>query len=193
QWLIHSNVAPTATADGFTWQAANGQQVQVTTLLPAEHTVTTYSDKAVLGPSNNFLPQELKGYQTRISPVSTSSWQTFLNVVQSGAKGTVFSDTLVKATDDSAEGTLVHRAGQSDTLVLFGALQAGRVLEQGYTVHYTASTSNTQVDLTDLDPSKSWTISINGGPAQQLTVSSQGVASFTVQGAGDNTFRLASA
>ncbi len=114
-------------------------------------------------------------------------------MVQSGTKGTVFNDTLVKADNDSAEGTLVHRAGQSDTLVLFGALQAGRVLEQGYTVHYTASTANTQVNLTDLDPHKHWTISINGGPAQQLTVSTQGVASFAVQGAGADTFTISAA
>ena len=75
------------------------------------------------------------------------------------------------------------QGGLADALVLFGAKQGERVLSAGYTVNWTAGASSTDLHLLDLDPTKKWSVRVNGGAVVPLTVSSAGVGQLAGLGA----------
>ncbi|MBX6315967.1 MAG: hypothetical protein IRY99_24095, partial [Isosphaeraceae bacterium] len=56
--------------------------------------------------------------------------------------------------------------------------------------HWTGSAAQTEAHLFDLDPSKSWTVRIDGGAAVALKVSAQGVANVPLSRAGAHTLIL---
>jgi hypothetical protein len=190
QWVINAPANPTVTASGLSWTTAGGEDVSVSTLLPLQETRTVYSDSTLFGNNPSILASEKTGYQVRISPATTEQYDLFLNVVQASDPGTVLKNTLVTSAGGEAQGTLVQRGGLPDTLVMFGAEEAQRVLSAGYTATYTAGSSTSTVYLLDLDPSKTWTVRVDGGPATRVSVSSQGVAQLSVTGAGSHTFQL---
>jgi hypothetical protein len=85
---------------------------------------------------------------------------------------------------------LVQRGGLADTLVMFGAQQATRILSSGYSMTWTAGTTSTNLFLMDLDPTKSWSVRVNGGAPTPLVVSAEGIGQLTVTGAGSQSLQL---
>jgi hypothetical protein len=194
QWIIHAPVDPTVSGNVVSWSTAGGQQVQVTTLGP-QSVNDQIIDENTLWPSpaysSVFPPStDQLHYQVRISPTTNTQWTTMLNVVQASDPGTPLENVHVVSDGGEAEGALVERGGLPDTLVLFGAEEAGRVLSMGYTVHFTAGASQTNADFLDLDPTKSWTVSVDGGAAVPMEVSSQGIGQTTVTTAGAHSIQL---
>ncbi|MBX6313378.1 MAG: hypothetical protein IRY99_10755 [Isosphaeraceae bacterium] len=187
QWYIHAPVQPTVTSGAITWTTPGGQQVQVSTITPEQQTRTIINEKQTFGSATD---DSTKGYSVVIAPKTTQQWDTFLNVVQVSDPGTQLANTRVQSDGGEADGVLVKRGGLADALVLFGAQQATRVLSAGYTVHWTGSAAQTEAHLFDLDPSKSWTVRIDGGAAVVLSVSAQGVANVSLSGAGAHTLVL---
>jgi hypothetical protein len=188
QWQIHSPVMPTLTADGLYWDTAGGQRVQVSTLSGQDQKVV-YDQKELWAQNTDFLDRE-KGYQTRLWSAGAGPWQTFLNVVQVSDPGTELGNLRVASRGGEVQGALVRRGGLSDALVLFGANPDTRVLGTGYTVGWTADSSSTEVYLADLDPTKWWKVSVNGGPAVALEVSTAGIGHLTVPGVGLQSIQL---
>ncbi|HTE17620.1 MAG TPA: hypothetical protein VK689_04470, partial [Armatimonadota bacterium] len=190
QWVIHMPVPPTQTEEGLTWQTAGGQGVKVSTLLPVGQR-RTLIDEDELWPEDYSHPiKEEQKWQVRITPPVEQQWDTFLNVVQAFDAGTPLSSTLVRSAGGEAEGTLLRRETDPDTLVLFGAKAAGRVLTSGYRVSWTAVTAGADLFLMDLDPSRSWSVSVDGGAPAAVKVSGQGVGRLFVRGAGSHTLAL---
>ncbi len=191
QWIIHTPVAPILTPDAISWTTAGGQVVRVSTLEPLNQTRTIY-DENQLWPSSqywSFVDSE-KHYQVRIVPTTEQRWDTFLNVVQVSDPGTALNNVGVQSTGGEAHGVLVQRGGLPDSLVMFGAQEAGRVMSTGYTVNWTAGSSSTQLYLMDLDPTKSWSVRINGGTAVPLSVTPEGIGQLTVAGTGAQSLQL---
>jgi hypothetical protein len=190
QWIIHAPVNPTITSSGVSWQTAGGQQINVSTLLPLNQTRTVYNETQLWGNSGEFSASELH-YEIAIAPSTPEQWDTFLNVVQASDSGTTLTNTLEQSTGGEVQGVLVQRGGLSDVLVMFGAEQSARILSAGYTVNWTGGTSQTQVYLPDLDTSKTWTVTVDGGAATTLNVSGAGIGALTVSGTGAHTITLA--
>lgn len=191
QWIIHAPVVPTVSSNAISWTTAGGQQVQVTTLGNGSFDRTVY-DEDQLWPSPayyNYYASE-KNYQVRITPKTEQQWDTFLNVVQASNPGTALTNVGVQSTGGEASGALIQRAGQADTLVMFGAQEASRVLTSGYTTNWTAGAASTNLFLMDLDPTKSWKVSVNGGAPTPLAVSAQGIGQMTVAGSGAMSLQL---
>ncbi|MBX9625357.1 MAG: hypothetical protein K2X82_16240, partial [Gemmataceae bacterium] len=190
QWQINAPVAPTVTAGGLSWATAGGQQVQVSTLTAAPQTTTVVRQADRWAGNTSLWPSQKAGYTAQVTVDGNPGWQTLLNVVQASDRGTELRNTRVASAGGEAQGALVQRGGLADALVLFGSKADGRVLSAGYTVGWTGTAAKTDVHLVDLDPSKSWTAVVDGGAAQKVTVSSQGVATLAVSGAGAHTVKL---
>lgn len=60
------------------------------------------------------------------------------------------------------------------------------MLTSGFTLAWTA-TADTEVYLFDLLPGDGWTVNVDGGGADPLEVSDQGVARLSVAGSGAHT------
>jgi hypothetical protein len=191
QWIIHSPVAPTLTADAIAWRTAAGQQVRVNTLLPAAQSRTVVDERTLVDSAATIAASEKK-FQTRIRPATEQPWDTFLNVVQAYDTGAELSNTLVRSAGGESEGALVRRVGHNDALVMFSAQQSARLLTTAFTVTWSAATTVTEGFLVDLDPSRTWSVVTDGGASRPLTVSDQGVGRLVVNGAGTHTIRLAS-
>ena len=190
QWIIHSPVVPTLTADAISWSTAGGQRVRVNTLLPAAQNRTVVDEKTAWTVNGTILDEERK-FQTRITPQSEQRWDTFLNVVQAYDAGTSLSNTTVRSTGGEAEGAVVARGGHNDTLVLFSANTFERVLTTGYTLNWTANTPRTEAYFLDLAPAATWSVVVDGGVSVPVTVSEQGVGRVALTGVGPHTLRLA--
>jgi hypothetical protein len=191
QWIIHTPVVPTLTNDAIAWTTDGGQQVRVSTLQPLNQTRTIYDEKELWPnpPYWNFQESEKK-YQVRIVPTTEQRWDTFLNVVQVSDPGTDLANVGVRSAGGEASGVLVRRGGLADTLVMFGAQQGTRLLSTGYNVTWTAGATSTDLYLMDLDPTKTWSIRVNGGPAVSLTVTPEGIGRVTINGTGQQSLQL---
>jgi hypothetical protein len=211
QWVIHSPVEPMLASDGISWSTPEGQQVEVTTLLPQAQRRLVY-DEAKLWPTR-VLPAERK-WQVRIVPSVDQQWDTFLNVVQAFDAPASLSNSLLVSDNKNAEGVLVRRGGHDDMVLMFNAvsgptlpdvrkgavsvfdpmatttLNTVRSRSSGYTVRWTSSSATTSVLLFDLTRARSWRVSVDGGPASALSVSAQGVGSVNVKGAGAHSLSV---
>ncbi|MBX9581577.1 MAG: hypothetical protein K2X87_14850, partial [Gemmataceae bacterium] len=188
QWIIHAPVAPTVAPGRLSWSTAGGQQVRVDSLTAAPLTTAVVREADLwAGYTSNFQPDQLTGYQARVSVTSDAPWQTLLNVVQVSDPGTEVRSTRVASGGGEAEGALVQRPGQPDALVLFGARRGTRVVSDGYALSWAGGAGRTDGYLLDLDPSRAWTVTVDGGAAAPLTVSSQGVGRFSLTGTGSHT------
>jgi len=190
QWIIHSPVAPTLAADAISWTTAGGQQVRVSTLLPASQNRTVLDEKTAWTSTGTILDTE-RNFQTRITPQAEQRWDTFLNVVQAYDAGTSLRNNLVRSTAGEAEGVVVARGDHSDTLAMFSANTVQRVLTTGYALNWTANTSRTEAYFLDLAPAATWSVVVDGGASLPVTVSSQGVGRAVLSGVGPHTLRLA--
>ena len=196
QWCIHAPVAPAMDSSGLSWATAGGQHVHVSTLLPAQQSRTVINEATYTFPIPlGCLPSELK-YQVRISPTVSQAWDVFLNVVQVYDSGTTLNSTLVTGSGSVAQGTLVQRSGNNDALIMFSAQSAASssvsadLLEAGYTASWKSGAANTDLYLMDLDPNRSWSLSVDGQWNAAFKVSSQGVGRCTISGAGSHTLQL---
>jgi hypothetical protein len=187
QWLLHAPVSPVPTADGVSWTTPGGQRVQLSTLLPADCRHSIVNEDELWPEAYTFPVKGEQKWQVQVLPDKDRPWDTFLNVVHV-SDGASLKTTLVRAEGDAAQGALLRRDG-SDTLVLFGAKQAARVLDSGYSVSWTSGGA-TDLDLFDLAPGKGWTASVDGGSPEPLTVSDQGVGRLRVSGSGKHSLRL---
>src|SRR5579871_1318128 len=214
QWLIHTPVQPTISGNAISWTTAGGQKVRVNTLLPLATNKQALDETTLTWPQS-ILPNEFH-WQVRVSPSTQQQWDTFLNVVQAYDNGTTLTNTLVKGTaGEAAEGVLVSRTNLNDTLALFSARNTGTVpptpingnvsaynpnminllaaastLEVGYTVSWTSSTAQTDLYLANLDATKNWVASVDGGASNPILVSNQGLGRTHVSGAGVHTLVL---
>ncbi|MGV3721796.1 MAG: hypothetical protein ACO1SX_12865 [Actinomycetota bacterium] len=210
QWLVHATTRPAVGAASVLWPTPKGEQVRLTTLLPTEVRKEVI-DLDELWPDK--WPYAIKSeqkWQVRVMPVKEQSWQTFLNVVQASSPNTPLSSALVRSAAGEAEGVLLERAGNPDTLLLFNARpgaklpqpagtkldpRVGRILREahlaraGYTVTWRSSTNATDAYLLDLDPSKKWSAQLDGAPAA-LDVSDQGVGKLRILNPGAHTLVL---
>lgn len=204
---FHMPVSPTVTsATRLTWTADNGDHAQLDTLLPTSTTRTAVSEAALYNDTEG-------KYRIDISDASGEpQFDTFLNVFTAD-DGIVHSAGLISS-GDGAVGPILHRASLNDVALIFngrvGGTQtpgpsvdnAGRahwnetvvdVLDHvhffraGYSLTFSTITSTANVLLFDLDPTLSWTKSIDGAGASALTVDAQGVANFTLSGAASHT------
>ena len=98
QWVIHAPVDPTLTTDGISWYLADGQHVEVSTLLPQPQRRIVY-DERTLWPSR--VPPAEKKWQVRILPMVDQQWDTFLNVVQAFDGGATSQTVCSKATTEA--------------------------------------------------------------------------------------------
>ncbi|AMV27721.1 Beta-agarase A precursor [Gemmata sp. SH-PL17] len=190
QWTIHAPVAPTVTKNGVSWTTEGGQNVSVSSLSTSAQTIRTYDESVMWAGNTDFTADEKDGYQVRISNQNPGEWQTMLNVVQASTSGTKLVNSLVQSKGGEAQGALVQRGGQPDALVMFGAQAAGRVTTSGYSVSFTAGTATSDVYLADLDPTKQWRVSVNGGAAVNLQVSAAGVGHLVTAGVGKQSVQL---
>ncbi len=190
QWTIHAPVAPTVTKNGVSWTTEGGQNVSVSSLSTSAQTIRTYDESVMWAGNTDFTADEKDGYQVRISNQNPGEWQTMLNVVQASDPGTKLVNALVQSKGGEAQGALVQRGGQPDALVMFGAQAAGRVVTSGYSVSFTAGTATSDVYLADLDPTKQWRVSVNGGAAVNLQVSAAGIGHLVTTGAGKQSVQL---
>jgi hypothetical protein len=143
---------------------------------------------------------------------TTPVWYQFLNVFSVRDSGATVTNSLMQSSaGEAAIGSLITRSSENDVALIFCAtpatfsgqfMQAGpygdvpnyystfkdvarnRDFVSGFTTAYTQTTASATVYVHDLLTTKSWTVSVNGGGATSLTVSSNGVASFAVSGAG---------
>jgi len=211
QWVVHMPVEPTLSPSDISWSLPDGQHVSVDTLLPQPQRRIVYDERR-LWPTR--VPPTERKWQVRILPSTEQQWDTFLNVVQVFDGGVNPANSVIRSDDNSVEGVLVKRGGHDDAVVLFNGvpgsalpdirkgplsaydtrvdtiLDGVRVRPRGFTVRWTSGTASTDVLLFDLDRSKSWRVSINGGAATALRVSAQGVATATVSGTGAHTVSI---
>jgi hypothetical protein len=143
---------------------------------------------------------------------ATPVWYNFLNVFSVRDSGATVTNSLMQSSaGEAAIGSLITRSSENDVALIFCAtpatfsgqfMQAGpygdvpnyystfkdvarnRDFVSGFTTAYTQTTASATVYAHDLLTTKSWTVSVNGGGATSLTVSSNGVASFAVSVAG---------
>ena len=146
---------------------------------------------------------------------TTPVWYQYLNVFSVRDSGATVTNSLIQSSaGESAIGSLITRSSENDVAMLFCAtpatfsgqfMQAGpygdvanyystykdvtrnRNFVSGFTASYTQTTASATVYAHDLLTTKSWTVSVNGGGATSLTVSSNGVASFAVSGVGSKS------
>lgn len=207
QWTIHCPVKPLVSANAITWKTAGGQNVQVSTILPAAQT-RLVNNEVIMGYQGYLCPDE-EFWDVQISPSKVNLWDTFLNVVQVYDTGAQLNNTLVNSTAGEAQGTLISRENQNDVLALFnaeqgpavpvtplagadlqynpnllGILKKQAVLQSGYTVNWTSRAAAANVLLFDLSPSHAWTVSVDRGASASLNVSANGVGKLTVNGVG---------
>ncbi|HVQ12901.1 MAG TPA: hypothetical protein VMS40_04895, partial [Vicinamibacterales bacterium] len=205
QWVIHTPVDPMLSSDGISWTLPDGQHVTVDTLLPQPQRRIVYDERTLWGA--RVLPAEQK-WQVRVVPTVERQWDTFLNVVQAFDTGTSLANSVLRSDDKTVEGVLVKRGGHSDVVALFNSvsgpalsdlrkgaisvfdskvdatLGSARVRANRFSVKWTSTAATTDVLLFDLDRSKTWRVSIDGGAATALRISAQGVATAAVQGTG---------
>ncbi len=190
QWIMNMPVQPSVTGSGFSWQTAGGQDLSVNTLLPLNQTRSVINDQQTFAGLQDFTPSEAQGWQVRVSPVGAQNWNTFLNVVQASDAGASSSTSLVQSDGGEAQGSLIRRSGSPDALVMFGAESQARVLNTGYSAHWTGGTATSTVYLLDLNPAKTWSVWVDGKPAAPLSVDSQGLAHLTVSGVGAHSIQI---
>ncbi|HLK56000.1 MAG TPA: hypothetical protein VKU00_05535 [Chthonomonadaceae bacterium] len=214
QWVIHAPVQPTLTTNMISWKTAGGQNVRVNTLLPEAHDRRAYDEQKI--PFPVYVHKEELHWQVRIAPTTEQQWDTFLNVVQVYDNGPQLTNTLIKSSaGEAVEGTLISRSHHNDVLALFSARNSGTApetvapnhaavynpnmfkllaaassLEAGYTVHWTATTAQTDLYLANLDGNGGWMVSVDNKAAVPLTVSNQGLGRMHVSGAGAHSIRL---
>lgn len=213
QWVIHMPVKPVLAPEAITWSTPNGQNVRVSTLLPAKQVKVTYDEKKIGIPGYHHKREEK--WQARLWPEEEKQWDTFLNVVQVYDDGVKPHNTVVRSAGGEAEGVLVRREAHPEVLVMFGAapgpelpgvqlresrsrydpktaeiLKTVRLRKEGYTVGWTTQADGTDVFLMDLDPDRQWKAVADGGAERVLEVSPQGVARLAVPGAGAHTLQL---
>ncbi|HZU37339.1 MAG TPA: hypothetical protein VFA18_15555, partial [Gemmataceae bacterium] len=189
QWLIHSPVAPNVSAGGLNWRTPGNQTVEVRTLLPVDQQRQVYNEADLWGKSHS-IPLKWRRFQTRITPAHQATWDTFLNVIQVSDRPGAFQAQLVESKGKEAEGTFIQRPQLDDVVVLFGARPQARLLQRGYEATWTGKASQTLVHLFDLDPARSWKVTVDGDTATPLTVSSQGVAHVIIHGSGNHRLAL---
>jgi hypothetical protein len=192
QWLIHCPVPPTLTPEAITWMTPGGQHVTVSTLLPVAQKRLLIDEDKVWGKDFPYPDKAEQKWQVRIMPGVEQPWDTFLNVVQAYDAGVDLRNVLVQSTRGEAQGVLVQRADQDDTLVMFGAQPASRVVNLSYSVNWTSTTPRTQVYLLDLEPGNPWTASVDEAAAM-ISVSQQGVGSLALTGTGPHSLRITAA
>ena len=204
-------VSPTLNIGSLNW-ISSGQQVRLSTLLPASQKRTIYNE-STLGLPGYYFANQIK-WHVRISPTATSDWNTFLNVIRVGDSAITASDAkLASASGDKVEGVAVNAAPSGDVVALFSAEQgtrvlpnntnglvyddqriqkiaARRVLKNGYSVAWTSAGSATRVFLFDLDRSRSWQASVDGAAYASLPVSANDVAQLSVTGAGTHSLSV---
>ena len=212
QWILHTPVSPTLAPGLISWTTPGGQQVDVSTLLPAnqKRQIVNEHEMSITG----HVLEALLNYQVRILPAVEQKWDTFLNIVQAHDSGMTLKNTLVRSAEGAVEGALVERPGEHDVLALFGAkpgadipanpaarglqpynprllsqLAANRILHGGYRVSWNARSGDTDVYLFDLDPGKTWSASVDGNRVT-VKVSRQGVGRLTVSSSGAHTLQL---
>ena len=214
QWVIHTPVDPMLSSEGISWSLPDGQRASVDTLLPQPQRRLVY-DERTLWPTR--VPPSERKWQVRIVPSVDRQWDTFLNVVQVFDDGAMLSTNLLRSDDKTVEGVLVRRDGHDDVVALFNGvagpelpdprkgpmslfdpraesiLDSARLRTSDYTVRWTSTTVATEVLLFDLTPSRRWRVSVDGGPASALLVSSQGVGSVRVGGVGPHSISVTAA
>ena len=216
QWNLNLRGTPTLNSGDTSWTTPGSQSVRCAHLLPAGFTRTVYNFSVLADcqnawevtptgtigeSSNSYVSSEfvVTPYQLRVIPATAwpagtaPVWDEFLNVIQVvGSSGTMpAAPATVASTGGLLRGTLLHRTGLNDALVLFGASPHGRVLHAGDTIGWTATASATDIYLFDLDPALSWSTTLDGGSSTVLTVSSQGVARLpAVAGSGSHTLGI---
>jgi len=214
QWVIHAPVDPAVSSQGLSWMTPGGQDVAVTTLLPAQQRRIVYDERTLW---TSRVPEEERKWQVRILPSVDRQWDTFLNVVQVFDGPAALSNRLLRSDDGSAEGVLVRRGGHDDTVLMFNGAPGPRIVDtregarvlfgrdvssmlstvhlrfEGYAVRWTSTTPATSVLLFDLAPSARWQVRIDDAAPAVLPVSARGVASLRVSGAGAHTVTVAPA
>jgi hypothetical protein len=199
EWIIHTPVNPTVSQPTgapaqIEWivDSTSGQTGRVTILVPTSPRTQVYDETQLWSALANYqISLTDRKWQARVMPPTEQDWQTMLNIVQVYDNGFTPDNALLRSTDGMVEGALVKRAGLDDLLVMFSANLAQRLLRQGCAFSWTAAGANTQLFLPDLDAGLKWTASIDGGVAQPLTVSGQGMGQMSVAAAGAHTVILA--
>ena len=157
----------------------------------------------------------------RVVPTATNQWEPFLNVWDAYGSGTPSSVTLVEDAANKAHGALITK-GPISVLALFNGLPgpdlpgphpvAGgywdwakkepttatilatvRLRSSDYAVTFDAGSHGTKALLFDLDPSASWTYTVNGGRPLPLTVGADGVAVAEIAATGRVTLAVSTA
>jgi len=191
------------------WTDEGGDPVRVDTLLPAgmNKIVEDFSNAAIGGSA--YVGAERVFWRTSTYPGTEVQWDVFLNVVTCRNSGVAAPTvTLITGTVNRV-GCLVARTGQDNRVVVFNGTQGAdlpafntyttmkavlhvvRYQTVSFSFGYTQTTTNAKVIVCDLDPTRSWTYTINGGGSQALTVdSATGLASITVTGTGAKTIAV---
>jgi hypothetical protein len=146
---------------------------------------------------------ELK-FHVRVAPSTAQPWDTFLNVIQFGTPGTV----TLRSVTGQVEGAHITRPGNADALALFNAAPGGRLeaaawhpshedavrrahlRSTGFTTTWTAQGTSTEVFLADLDPGRTWTVSVDGSQVPNFSPNAGGFGRFTVTGSGTHTLTV---
>jgi len=217
QWAFHAPVMPTVTASAggtaLTWQTKGGQDVRIDVLADNMGVEVAQTTTSVIG---GFLhaPEDQR-YVSRLTPTTYQKWDTVASVMQAGELTPGVSNTKVSSAGGEAKGVLVHRPGVNDVVVLFnarqaadlppvqtdwnylrynpavmGLLKAGRLHQTGFAVNVTTTTSAATIHLADLDPSKNWTIRIDGAASAPLAVSAEGLGHVTLTSAGSHHIEI---
>ncbi len=209
QWIIHTPVNPSISGNTIAWQTPT-DAVRVTMLLPRERTVSTVDESQKWAAAT--VRADQRKWHVRIGPAAEGAWHTFLNVVQAYG-GSAPADVDLVNSSDRVEGTVVHRAGHPDMVVLFNATPSGRIeglanglgtynagnpgqlrsarmRSNGFSVQWQSSAGSTRVIVADLDPSRTWQYRLNGGDSRTLRVSMSGVATIEVSGARSHTLAV---
>lgn len=203
EWFGHiwqAKATPTQGAGEVTWQTkVNSQNCRWAQLLPLpEDSIrdVRVENNTSIYPGGNFPVSEL-GYQIRIVPIdrfpesSIGVFNVFLNgftVCDSLSDQPAL--TLIENAGGQVKGARVSRAGLNDEFVMFSAAPHILTLSSSFSVVLTPTTATSRAFLTNLDPRKTWTYTVNGGSSQSLTVSEAGIGVIPLSSTSAKTIAL---
>jgi len=201
RFLMHSPVQPSKSSDRFTWTAENGETVYWDTLI--DNYSVEYSNSFNIGGGS------IRGmlWQTRLIPDSTATVQNLINVLHVGSNPTVTK--IIASSGEVAIATKIVSGTEEKVVIMNGTEETNlpsastisgsyvtwndnkhddlknlRYFQQSFSITIPVTTS-AEVFIVDLDPTLTWTYTIDGGASNAMTVDSSSFSTFTITDTGN--------
>lgn len=208
---------PSVSGNRISWTAENSLTTYLDTFITGFNSATDYVETNMNGSpcsgcGGNF-QAGIEKWRMQLFSNSTSQHQTFAHIFHQGSVPT--TTQYISTAGEAAKGYLIE-SGTENLLVIFNAADRTTDLPTpssapgGYlswnsakfnelkNLHYFKTSftialttdGNTNTFIADLNPLASWEYSVDGGAYSALTVSSAGLANFTLSGSGVHTISV---